>query len=57
MAGRIVFWTLSFAAGFALGHFMEPEVRQKRLDAANLRARQARLARVQHTLLVSQLPE
>jgi hypothetical protein len=55
MRGRIVFWLLAFAAGVALGHLMDPEEKQKRLDAAAFRARKARLACVQRTLLATQV--
>jgi len=54
MRGRMLLWLLAGAAGVALGRLTDPEVRQRRLDAAALRARHVRLARVQSMLLVSQ---
>ncbi len=54
ISGRMVFWLLAFAAGAALGHVATPKMRQSLLDAASLRARKARLARVQQALLLSQ---
>ncbi len=47
----LFFWLLSCAAGVALGHRIDPEARQRRLDAASLRARRERLVRVQRALL------
>jgi len=57
MGDRIVVWLVAFAAGAAFGHFVTSEVRQKRLDAASVRARKARLARIQRALVLSQLSD
>jgi hypothetical protein len=54
MGGKIAIWLLAFAAGAALGHIVDPEEKQRRLDAASYRSRRARLARVQQALLLSQ---
>jgi hypothetical protein len=57
MADQIVVWLFALAAGAAFGHFVTPEMRQRRLDAASVRARKARLARIQRALVLSQLSE
>lgn len=57
MGDRIAVWLFAFAAGAAFGHFVTPEMKQRRLDASSVRARKARLARIQRALVLSRLSE